>query len=71
MNDRTFYQQLKHRLELVVLATIVKVVGSAPREVGAKMAVCADRSIIATIGGGAGEGNDLMHVSQAFEHNPI
>ena len=55
---RTFYQQLKCRLESepVVLATIVKVIGSAPREVGAKMAVCADRSIIGTIGGGAGEG---------------
>ncbi|VEP12277.1 Xanthine and CO dehydrogenases maturation factor, XdhC/CoxF family [Hyella patelloides LEGE 07179] len=56
-SDRIFYQQLKHRLELetVVLATIVKVLGSAPREIGAKMAICQDGSIIGTIGGGAGE----------------
>ena len=58
MSDRHFYQQLKSILktETVVVATIVKVIGSAPREVGAKMAVCADGSIIGTIGGGAGEG---------------
>ena len=57
-HDRNFYQQLKIILETeaVVVATIVKVMGSAPREVGAKMAVLADGSIIGTIGGGAGEG---------------
>ena len=58
MSDRNFYRQLRSVLEeeAVVVATIVKVIGSAPREVGAKMAVCADGSIIGTIGGGAGEG---------------
>ena len=58
MSDRNFYRQLKSILEqeAAVVATIVKVIGSAPREVGAKMAVCADGSIIGTIGGGAGEG---------------
>ena len=58
MSDRNFYQQLRNILEreAVVVATIVKVIGSAPREVGAKMAVCRDGSIIGTIGGGAGEG---------------
>lgn len=69
MNDRTFYRQLKHRLELesVVLATIVKVVGSAPREVGAKMAICADRSIFGTIGGGAGEGKVIERALAILE----
>ncbi len=69
MNDRTFYRQLKHRLELesVVLATIVKVIGSAPREVGAKMAICADSSIIGTIGGGAGEGKVIKRALAILE----
>ncbi|HEY9769596.1 MAG TPA: XdhC/CoxI family protein [Coleofasciculaceae cyanobacterium] len=69
MNERTFYRQLKHRLELesVVLATIVKVIGSAPREVGAKMAVCADSSIIGTIGGGAGESKVIKRALSILE----
>lgn len=56
--DQRFYRQLSSALkrESVVVATIVKVVGSAPREVGAKMAICSDGSTISTIGGGAGEG---------------
>ncbi|MDJ0568166.1 MAG: XdhC family protein [Pleurocapsa sp. MO_192.B19] len=58
MSDPNFYQQLRSILETeaVVVATIVEVIGSAPREVGAKMAICRDGSIIGTIGGGAGEG---------------
>ena len=66
---RTFYQQLKCRLEResVVVATIVNVVGSAPREVGAKMAVCADGSIIGTIGGGAGEGKVIQQALEIFK----
>ncbi len=69
MNDRNFYQQLKYKLEIepVVLATIVKVIGSAPREVGAKMAVCADGSIIGTIGGGAGEGKVIQKALAVLE----
>ncbi len=57
-NSQNFYQQLKDTLaqEAVVVATVVKTVGSAPREVGAKMAVCSDGRIIGTVGGGAGEG---------------
>ncbi len=57
-NSQNFYQQLKDILaqESVVVATVVKTVGSAPREVGAKMAVCSDGRIIGTVGGGAGEG---------------
>ena len=58
MSDRNFYQQLRSVLERqpVVMATIVQVIGSAPREVGAKMAIYGDRNTIGTIGGGAGEG---------------
>ena len=54
MSDRNFYRQLRSILEResVAVATIVRAIGSAPREVGAKMAICADRSIIGTIGGG-------------------
>ena len=66
---RNFYQQLRSILEQqsVVIATIVKVIGSAPREVGAKMAVCADGSIIGTIGGGAGEGKVIQSALQILE----
>ena len=69
MSDRTFYQQLKRRLERepVVMATIVKVTGSAPREEGAKMTVCADGSIIGTIGGGAGEGKVIQQSLTVFK----
>ncbi|MBE9042952.1 XdhC family protein [Pleurocapsales cyanobacterium LEGE 10410] len=65
MNDRTFYQQLKCYLKSnpVVLATIVEVVGSAPREVAAKMAVFQDKTTIGTIGGGAGEGKVIQQAS--------
>ncbi|OKH25411.1 XdhC family protein [Chroogloeocystis siderophila] len=51
-----FYQQMAQALrqDSVVLATVVSVTGSVPREVGAKMLVCRDRTI-GTIGGGAGE----------------
>ena len=38
--------------ETIALATIVKVDGSTPREVGAKMAVYPDGRIVGTIGGG-------------------
>lgn len=66
---RSFYQQFKQRLEQepVVLATIVKVIGSAPREVGAKMAICQDKSIIGTIGGGAGEDKVIQQALEIFK----
>lgn len=69
MSDRTFYERLKDRLEResVVVATITEVIGSAPREVGAKMAVCQDGSIIGTIGGGAGEGKVIERALTVFK----
>ena len=53
----SFYQQFATALQQnpVVLATVVAVKGSAPREVGAMMLICCDGSLIGTIGGGAGE----------------
>ncbi|MEM6838080.1 MAG: XdhC family protein [Cyanobacteria bacterium P01_C01_bin.120] len=57
-----FYQQLRDRLDQgpVVVATIINTTGSAPREVGAKMAIGPDATIIGTIGGGAGEGKVMQ-----------
>lgn len=53
-----FYRQMADQLNQgpIVLATVVAVTGSVPREVGAKMMVCPNGQIIGTIGGGAGEG---------------
>ena len=69
MSNHNFYRQLRSILkrESVVLATIVKVLGSAPREVGAKMAICRDSSIIGTIGGGAGEGKVVKKALDLFK----
>jgi len=59
-----FYRQFAQWLtqEPVVLATVTRVQGSVPREVGAKMIVCRDR-IFGTIGGGAGEAK-VIHQSR-------
>ncbi len=38
--------------EAFVLATIIRTIGSSPRQPGARMIVCPDRSIVGTIGGG-------------------
>ena len=56
-----FYRQFAQWLtqEPVVLATVTRVHGSVPREVGAKMIVCSDR-IFGTIGGGAGEAKAIQ-----------
>ncbi|MER3433006.1 MAG: xanthine dehydrogenase [Leptolyngbya sp. ERB_1_1] len=47
------YRQLLERMP-AVLATVIQVKGSVPREVGAKM-IITDAEIFGTIGGGAGE----------------
>ena len=39
----------------VCLATIVQTSGSTPRQIGAKMIICADGSTYGTVGGGCGE----------------
>jgi len=58
MTDQDIFQKLVELKELgipAVLATIVDAVGSTPREVGAKMIVCADGTLYGSIGGGCGE----------------
>ena len=58
MVDREIFQkldELKHRGIDVALATIVETSGSTPREVGAKMLLCADGTIYGSVGGGCGE----------------
>ena len=58
-----FYAKLQQLLQqdAIVLATVVNCKGSVPREVGAKMIICADGRIVQTIGGGAGEAKVIQH----------
>lgn len=64
----SFYRQFAAALQQtpVVLATIVQVKGSTPREVGAKMVIRPDGTLIGTIGGGAGEGRVIYQALQVF-----
>jgi xanthine dehydrogenase accessory factor len=48
-------------------ATVVKVAGSAPRHVGAKMIICADGKIFGTIGGGALEHQVIVDSAQIIQ----
>ena len=48
-------RQLMSKGETVAVATIVRTKGSTPREVGARMIVRQDGSIVGTVGGGCGE----------------
>lgn len=58
MTDRDVFSRLaalKQEKVEVCLATIVEAAGSTPREVGAKMLVCADGTTFGSVGGGCGE----------------
>jgi xanthine dehydrogenase accessory factor len=58
MTDQEIYKtlaELKKRDIAVCLATIIETSGSTPREIGAKMIVCADGTIYGSVGGGCGE----------------
>ncbi len=58
MTDRELFArlaQLRERKAAACLATIVEAHGSTPREVGAKMLVCADGTTYGSVGGGCGE----------------
>ena len=48
-------QALAADCEPCALLTVVAVRGSAPREVGAKMILCADGTVYGSVGGGCGE----------------
>ncbi|WP_421655949.1 XdhC family protein [Leptothermofonsia sp. ETS-13] len=63
-----FYQQMVCALRQgpIVLATVIHAKGSVPREVGAKMVVCSDGTIIGTIGGGAGEAKVIDQAHQVL-----
>jgi xanthine dehydrogenase accessory factor len=58
MTDQEIFQkcaELRDRGVPFCLATIVETVGSTPREIGAKMIVCADGTLYGSVGGGCGE----------------
>jgi xanthine dehydrogenase accessory factor len=58
MTDQEIFQklsELKSKAIDAALATIVETSGSTPREVGAKMIVCADGTLFGSVGGGCGE----------------
>jgi xanthine dehydrogenase accessory factor len=55
---------LTQEREPMILATIIKKAGSAPRAVGTKMLVKRDGSIIGTIGGGSAEGEIIAHAAE-------
>jgi xanthine dehydrogenase accessory factor len=58
MTDQEIFQKLadlKNRGIDSALATIVETSGSTPRDVGAKMIICADGTIFGSVGGGCGE----------------
>lgn len=58
MTDQEIYQkiaELKDQDTAVCMATIVEAAGSTPREVGAKMLLCADGTTYGSVGGGCGE----------------
>jgi xanthine/CO dehydrogenase XdhC/CoxF family maturation factor len=58
MTDLELFRKLSEFREsgmTACLATITETAGSTPREVGAKMIVCADGSTYGSVGGGCGE----------------
>lgn len=64
-----FYQQLIQVLHQgdVVVATVTRVKGSVPREMGAKMLICADGRTFDTIGGGAGEAKVIQQAKEVLK----
>jgi xanthine dehydrogenase accessory factor len=55
------------RGERVVLATVVRVQGSTPREAGARMLLLADGTIRGTVGGGAREADVIAAAREVLE----
>lgn len=67
-SDISIYRQLAHALRQgpVVVATVISSQGSVPREVGAKLILCADGQLLHTIGGGAGEAKVLLQAKSVL-----
>ncbi len=74
MIDREIFQklaELKRQSIDAALATIVETSGSTPREVGAKMIICADGTIYGSVGGGCGEAPGGTAVAvEGIAHEP-
>ena len=64
--SRTVLQALE-RGEIVALATVVQVRGSAPRHAGARMLVWPDGHIVGTVGGGTLEERVMQHAQEALK----
>lgn len=64
-----FFRQLAAALHQgsVVVATVVQVQGSVPREVGAKMLIRQDGELLGTIGGGAGEAKVIQQAARVIK----
>jgi xanthine dehydrogenase accessory factor len=62
------FQELAQLLhyQSIVLATVVEVIGSVPREVGAKMLMGSDGLLYGTIGGGAGEAKVIQQAQSVL-----
>lgn len=67
-----FYRRLAEALRIeraVIVATVIEAKGSAPRETGAKMFICADGRICDTIGGGAGEAKVIRRAKEILRND--
>lgn len=53
----------------VALATVVNVIGSAPRPVGARMAVTSKGQISGSVSGGCVETSVVLEAQQVLKHN--
>ncbi len=70
MNDREIFEAAIAAARSgrpVALATVVRVKGSTPRDVGSKMIVEADGEQLGTIGGGCGEAEVLEAAREVIE----
>jgi xanthine dehydrogenase accessory factor len=64
---RRLIDLLQQEPNQAVLATVINVRGSVPREVGAKMVIGADGSTFQTIGGGAGEAKVIRQAMEVLK----
>ena len=61
--------QWRQRGDGVALATVVKVEGSAPRPVGARMAVSSSGEMAGSVSGGCVEADVVLHSHQVLDAN--